>query len=486
MSSPQALIVDDSRTAQRQLKRMLEKYDLKIDTALSAEEALERLKHTHPSVIFLDHHMKGMDGLSALKIIKDNPDTALIPVIMYTSERGSVYVSQARALGAQDILTKGTIQPASLERVLANLNIIDVEPEQEHAYNPFEDEHPAQQQPPGAQNTTGNRVEKAIGLSTNKTAVKNVAADSEHADALDVAADLMLIRTEMARQFEHQSDEIHRLAQEESQRSLTRMLKLQRRMEKQQLEQGTTTVQELYLGMDAMQQHLSRWQSLLLLMLIAIAAGFGYQLYRMQKAHTDTAASLAVTQEAILDESGVNRALLLDLLGSKPAPSTATTRTETQRLALPALRWALNSDWRFGYDEEPLAETRISQLDQLLQMLVRQGYRGLVTLEVNFGNVCLQRGEDGSLALAASDMPYANCVLYADTRPDFTLDDLLSIAYVEFRAVSSTLQSGLIDLQLRNAGLDNPLVAYPQSATTAGEWNAIALQNNRIMVNLSN
>ena len=129
MSSAQALIVDDSRTAQYQLKKMLEKYDLSIDTALSAEEALERLQHKQPSVIFLDHHMKGMDGFSALKIIKDNPDTALIPVIMYTSEKGSVYVGQARALGAQDILTKGAIQPASLERVLHNLNLIELESE---------------------------------------------------------------------------------------------------------------------------------------------------------------------------------------------------------------------------------------------------------------------------------------------------------------------------------------------------------------------
>ena len=123
MANHRALIVDDSKTAQHRLKRMLKKYDLEIDLVTSAEEALGYLTHTMPSVIFMDHHMQGMDGLEALKIIKANPSTAVIPVIMYTSQSGDVYVGRAHALGALDILSKEVIKAANIDAVLAKLKI---------------------------------------------------------------------------------------------------------------------------------------------------------------------------------------------------------------------------------------------------------------------------------------------------------------------------------------------------------------------------
>src|SRR4051812_3984728 len=118
MNPSQVLIVDDSKTAQHLLKRMLQKYHLKIDVVSSAEEALAYLSYNHPAVIFLDHQMTGMTGMEALKTIKASPHTALIPVVMYTSQQDDVFVSQAIALGAQDILAKGAMQPSNLERVL--------------------------------------------------------------------------------------------------------------------------------------------------------------------------------------------------------------------------------------------------------------------------------------------------------------------------------------------------------------------------------
>ncbi|MEJ2178805.1 MAG: response regulator, partial [Gammaproteobacteria bacterium] len=99
-----ALVVDDSKLALFVLKKMLLEESMAVDTAETAEEALGYLVHNKPDVIFLDHSMPGMDGLQALKIIKENPDTATIPIMMYTSKEGEVYMSQARALGAVDIL----------------------------------------------------------------------------------------------------------------------------------------------------------------------------------------------------------------------------------------------------------------------------------------------------------------------------------------------------------------------------------------------
>ncbi len=118
-----ALIVDDSASARLALGRMLAEQDLAVDTAASGEEALEYLRQARPDVIFMDHLMPGMDGFQALEAIKENPATATIPVMMYTSQGGELYVGQARALGAFGVLPK-QVQPVEVSKVLRALNLI--------------------------------------------------------------------------------------------------------------------------------------------------------------------------------------------------------------------------------------------------------------------------------------------------------------------------------------------------------------------------
>jgi CheY-like chemotaxis protein len=118
-----ALVVDDSRTARVTLQRMLERQGLDVDTTESAQEALDYLVEKVPDVIFMDHMMPGMDGFEAVEAIKNNPDTATIPIMMFTSKGGDLYLSQARALGAVGILPK-EVQPAELYQVLNNLGLV--------------------------------------------------------------------------------------------------------------------------------------------------------------------------------------------------------------------------------------------------------------------------------------------------------------------------------------------------------------------------
>ena len=101
-----ALVVDDSKTARNVLKKILETHDLDVDTAESAEDAIEYLSESRPDIIFMDHEMPGMDGLEAVSAIKDNPATATIPIMMYTAQQGELYVGQALALGALGVLRK--------------------------------------------------------------------------------------------------------------------------------------------------------------------------------------------------------------------------------------------------------------------------------------------------------------------------------------------------------------------------------------------
>ena len=123
MARKRALVVDDSKSARVILSRMLEKYDIEVDMAESAEQAIEYLKGNRPDAIFMDHLMPGMDGLQAVQAIKGNPQTAMIPIMMYTSQEGELYVGQARALGAMGVLPK-QVRPVDVSKVLYELHLL--------------------------------------------------------------------------------------------------------------------------------------------------------------------------------------------------------------------------------------------------------------------------------------------------------------------------------------------------------------------------
>jgi CheY-like chemotaxis protein len=123
MGAKRALIVDDSKSARLFLARILEKYELDVDSAENAESAIEYLASNRPDVIFMDHMMPGMDGFQAVQAIKNNPRTATIPIMMYTSQEGELYLGQARALGAVGVLPK-TIKHADVSKVLYQLHLV--------------------------------------------------------------------------------------------------------------------------------------------------------------------------------------------------------------------------------------------------------------------------------------------------------------------------------------------------------------------------
>lgn len=104
----EALIVDDSKTARVTLQKMLKKHDVDAAVVDSGEEALRYLQDHSPKMIFMDHMMPGMDGFETVKEIKADTRKAHIPIIMYTTRasEGHIYVGQAKALGACDILPK--------------------------------------------------------------------------------------------------------------------------------------------------------------------------------------------------------------------------------------------------------------------------------------------------------------------------------------------------------------------------------------------
>src|SRR4051812_1907864 len=123
MSSKRALVVDDSKSARAFLARILERHEIAVDAAESAEAALDYLTRNRPDVIFMDHMMPGMDGFQAVQSIKNNPRTSAIPILMYTSQEGDLYLGQARALGAEGVLPK-QIKQSDVTKMLYALRLV--------------------------------------------------------------------------------------------------------------------------------------------------------------------------------------------------------------------------------------------------------------------------------------------------------------------------------------------------------------------------
>src|SRR4051812_30430197 len=123
MSSKRALVVDDSKSARAFLSRILERHEIEVDAAESAEAAIDYLTRNRPDVIFMDLMMPGMDGFQAVQSIKNNPRTAAIPILMYTSQEGDLYLGQARALGAEGVLPK-QIKQADVTKMLFQLQLV--------------------------------------------------------------------------------------------------------------------------------------------------------------------------------------------------------------------------------------------------------------------------------------------------------------------------------------------------------------------------
>lgn len=120
MNPIKILLVDDSKSARYALRLQLQRHAAEVETADSAENALGRIKEEQPDAIFMDHTMPGMNGFEALDILKADPGTASIPVVMCTSNEDPEFLAQAHRKGALDVLAKSTAQdklPPLIERI---------------------------------------------------------------------------------------------------------------------------------------------------------------------------------------------------------------------------------------------------------------------------------------------------------------------------------------------------------------------------------
>lgn len=100
------LIIDDEAFMLRVAELSLKKGGYTLIFGRNGVEAVQLAASEQPALIVMDVQMPEMDGLAALRHIKQNPATTHIPVIMITA-RGHIMTRQeAEALGATLFLTK--------------------------------------------------------------------------------------------------------------------------------------------------------------------------------------------------------------------------------------------------------------------------------------------------------------------------------------------------------------------------------------------
>jgi len=106
MRAPNILIVDDEAQNRRLLAVLLGPEGYLTSSVASGEEALASITLSAPDLILLDVMMPGIDGCKVASILKANPATAHIPIIMITAlmERGARLAGLDA--GAEEFLTK--------------------------------------------------------------------------------------------------------------------------------------------------------------------------------------------------------------------------------------------------------------------------------------------------------------------------------------------------------------------------------------------
>ena len=116
------LVVDDQAPNIRLLDAVLSPRGYRVVTAASGEEALDVLRHETPHVVLLDIMMPGMDGYEVCRRIREDPQTAYLPIVMITA---SDTQEKVRALdaGADDFVTKPFDQAELLARVRSLVRI---------------------------------------------------------------------------------------------------------------------------------------------------------------------------------------------------------------------------------------------------------------------------------------------------------------------------------------------------------------------------
>jgi CheY-like chemotaxis protein len=451
MVDRRALVVDDSKSARAFLTRILERYELAVDGVESAEQAIEYLTIQQPDVIFMDHLMPGMDGFQAVQAIKNNPRTATIPIMMYTSQEGELYLSQARALGAIGVLPK-QIKHADVSKVLQQLHLLgEEEPEPQHELETMQEPGLPHDIAPPLDTTSERR-------------------GPNRPKAPPLPPDLRLVMEGM---LAHHMLDVRRFISENLESSADRIVSDLRLLLEDPLPRSTGFAPH------ARPRDLGLWLAAAALIAAFL---FGLQWSRQRGAAEVLAAQLTTTQQQ-LGEAQQN---LQALQAADAAAVVAEPGAANEGASEPGDAGRGTSMLEpVPFGETPLAGARLERVSGLLTRLGSQGFHGVVQIRSIPGRFCTVTGSSGTPILPYETLPYSKCEQVGNGRDDNgSASQRQSVAFANMISTARQNASGKIDVQISAGSADEVVAAYPavSDALTAGEWNRAAAANNRVEV----
>ena len=428
MAGKRALVVDDSKSARVVLSRMLEKYGIDVDSADSAEAALEYLRDHHPDVIFMDHLMPGMDGLQAVREIKANPDLSSIPIMMYTSQEGEIYCGQARASGAVGVLPK-SIRPIDVTKALYQLQML---PERRDG------------QPSALQSMNGEP-----------------AGEGESAAAPVQGADPR-IRSLVETMLKEQVVELRRFMISALDAHTHRIVAELRPRQPEPAEERVVAEPPATKPWGWISATIS---ALVALIVVAV-------LYWQ---------SISATEQAERAFEAVTA-----------SNETLTQAIEKWRIATEHSTNGVGQDGlrpmvlAVPFGEQALAPARLESVRALVAQLERAAISGIVRIETFAGSFCLTSAGEQGYSLASAASPAAQCEQIGNPIDDTQGGTARQpLAFANLAASVRQRTGGAIELELGPGSRERLTVSYPAiEQATAGQWNAAAQANNRIEISV--
>jgi DNA-binding response OmpR family regulator len=100
------LIIEDEKLIIVSTQMVLEAAGFRVESATNGEDGIAKARSLSPDLILLDIMMPGIDGWETLTRLKRDPETATIPVIIFTAREHARGHQKSAEMGAADYFRK--------------------------------------------------------------------------------------------------------------------------------------------------------------------------------------------------------------------------------------------------------------------------------------------------------------------------------------------------------------------------------------------
>ncbi len=118
---PRILVVDDEEHIVELIRFNLEREGFEVITSGDGDAALKKVSSEQPDLIILDLMLPGQDGLSVCRILRSDPNTRGIPVIILSARTEEIDRILGLEMGADDYVTKPFSPRELVARIKARL-----------------------------------------------------------------------------------------------------------------------------------------------------------------------------------------------------------------------------------------------------------------------------------------------------------------------------------------------------------------------------